>query len=82
MNGIIGTEGYIAWLFGPIYLKIRNAYKNIYLKMFIHSIGLVFGIIGIYYLIATLPSFLSMIGIFIALFGFIIFLTPLGIENE
>ena len=81
MRGIIGTEGYIAWLYGIIYLKIRNACKNIFVKMFVHSIGLILGIIGIFYLIATIPSFLSVLGVIIALFGIIIFVTPLGIEK-
>ena len=81
MHGIIGTEGYVAWLFGPIYLKIRNACKNILVKMLVHSIGLILGIIGIFYLIATIPSFLSVLGVIITLFGVIIFVTPLGIEK-
>jgi len=77
---VIGTQGFVAWLEAIIYVKVRNKCKNIFVKMFIHLLGLFSIIIGIYFLIISMPSFTSFVGLFLALIGFVIFLIPLGVK--
>lgn len=39
-------------------------------------------IIGIYFFITKMLSIISCLGVLLIFIGFIIFLTPLGVENE
>ena len=74
-----GYRGYIAWFYAIIYNKIREACKNIFLKIFVHSLGLILMIVGIYFLIITMPSIISIGGLIIIFIGLFIFLIPLGV---
>jgi len=79
--GLIGSDGFVAWTYAYIYLKIRNACKNnIYVKLFVHSIGLAAMILGLFLLVSTIPSVTSILGVIIALFGLVAFFTPLGLD--
>jgi hypothetical protein len=75
---IIGSAGFIAWFEGIIYNIVSKACKNIFVKIFVHSLGLIFIILGIYLLITTMPSFTSVLGLFLGLIGLVIFVTPFG----
>ena len=77
---VIGTAGLVAWFEAIIYNKVRNACRNIFIKIFVHLLGLIFIIFGMYYLIATMPSFTSIAGLFLLLGGFVIFLIPIGVK--
>jgi hypothetical protein len=77
---VYGASGFIAWFEIVIYNKIRKACKNIFIKIFVHLLGLVLMIIGLYFLIATMPSFTSIGGLFLSLVGFVIFLIPIGVK--
>ena len=78
---VIGTEGFVAWFQGLIYNKILDACKNIYVKVFIHLIGVIAIIIGVYLLITTMPSLVSIGGLFLALIGLVVFVTPFGAKS-
>lgn len=79
MSVAVGTSGFVAWLYAVIYNMVRNACsKNITIKVFIHMAGLVTIIIGLYFLITTMPSFTSIGGMLLVFIGFFIFLLPLG----
>jgi hypothetical protein len=75
---IIGTKGFVAWFYAVIYNKVRKACKNIFVKISVHLLGIVLMILGAYFLILTMPSFTSIVGLFLILFGLIVFLIPLG----
>jgi succinate-acetate transporter protein len=77
---VIGSRGFIAWFEAVIYNKIRRACKNIFLKIFIHSIGVLLIMAGIYFLITTMPSMTSIAGLFLIFIGLFVFLIPLGVE--
>jgi hypothetical protein len=72
-NSVIGTEGFVAWLYAVIYNRILNACKNILIKLTIHIIGVILMILGIYFLIATMPSLTSIAGLFLLLIGQFLF---------
>jgi hypothetical protein len=74
------AEGFISWFYAVIFNKIRNACKNIFLKMFVHSLGALLMIAGLYFLITTMPSITSAEGLILFFIGFIIFLIPLGVK--
>ena len=80
----IGTAGFVAWfeaiIYSIIYNKVRKACKNIFVKIFIHLLGLLSIFVGIYFLIATMPSGTSIAGMFLALIGLVIFLIPIGVD--
>jgi hypothetical protein len=76
----IGTKGFVAWFEAVIYNKIRKACKNILVKIFVHSAGLLFMVAGIYFLIVTIPSFTSMAGLFLIFMGVFVFLIPVGVK--
>ena len=61
-------------------LNLEVFVKRIYVKLFVHSIGLIAMIVGLFLLITTLPSLLSIFGVSIALCGLVTFFTPLGLE--
>jgi len=75
-----GYIGYIARLYAVIYNKIREVCKNIFLKIFVHSLGLILMIIGLYFLITTMPSIISVTGMILIFIGLFIFLIPLGVK--
>ena len=75
---VIGKAGFIAWFEGIMYNRVRKACKNMFIKIFIHLLGLILIILGIYLLIVTMPSFTSIAGMFLGLIGLVIFLIPLG----
>jgi Ca2+/Na+ antiporter len=77
---VVGTKGFIAWFEALIYNKIRDACKNFYVKIFVHSIGILLMVIGIYFLITTMLSFASIAGLFLIIIGLVIFVIPLGVE--
>ena len=78
---IYGSRGQRAWFFAFIYMWIRDVCrKSIHVKLFIHAIGLISMIIGLFLLVTTLPSLLSIFGVIIALCGLVTFFTPLGLE--
>lgn len=77
---VVGTEGFIAWFEALIYNKIRHACKNIYVKIFVHALGILLVVGGLYFLITTIPSFTSIIGLFLIFIGLVVFVIPLGVE--
>ena len=78
---IIGTEGFVAWLYAVIYNRIRKACRNIFIKLSIHLIGLMIMILGLYFFIATLPSFTSIAGLFLLFIGMAVFVLPFGVNK-
>jgi len=77
---VYGKAGFIAWFEGIIYNRVRKACKNIFVKVFVHLLGLTFMILGIYLLIVTMPSITSIAGMFLGLIRLIIFVTPIGVK--
>ncbi|DAC71824.1 MAG TPA: hypothetical protein DSN98_08370 [Thermoplasmata archaeon] len=77
---VIGTRGFIAWFETVIYNKIRETCKNILLKIFVHAFGVLLMVGGIYFLITTMPSMISIAGLILIFIGLFIFLIPLGVE--
>jgi hypothetical protein len=78
MSQTVGSGGFISWFYAVIYVNIRKVCKNIVIRLSIHLIGLIFMVIGFYYLIAYFPSFVSAISIFLVFIGFVIFMIPMG----
>lgn len=76
----VGTKGFIAWFEAILYNKIRNACKNIFIKIFIHSLGVLFMIAGLYFLFTTIPSLTSIAGVFLIILGLLLFVIPLGVD--
>ena len=79
-TGVIGTEGFVAWFYAIIYNRVRKACENIFIKIFVHIIGLTSMIIGLYFLMARMPPLSIAAGIFFIMGGLVIFLTPIGVE--
>lgn len=77
---IIGERGFIAWFEAVIYNKIRRTCKNIFLKIFVHSISVLLMMAGIYFLITTMPSMTGIVGLFLFVIGLFVFLIPLGVD--
>lgn len=77
---ISGKEGFVAWFEAIIYNKIRQACKNITIRISVHLLGLISIIIGLYLLIIYLPSLISIGGLFLSLIGTVIFLIPIGVK--
>ncbi|MBE3121624.1 MAG: hypothetical protein IMZ53_10580 [Thermoplasmata archaeon] len=77
---VIGTRGFIAWFEAIIYNKIREVCKNIFVKIFVHTVGVLLMVGGIYFLITTMPSITSVVGMFLIIIGLFVFLIPLGVE--
>ena len=78
---IIGTEGFIAWFYGLMYKRIRRMCKNIFVKLSIHSSGLIIMIVGMYLFKVTMPSLTSIAGLLLILIGLVVFVLPLGVEK-
>jgi len=79
---IIGTKGFIAWFKAIVCNEIRRACKNIFVKIFVHSLGVLFMIIGIYFLIVTMPSLTSIMGLFLIFIGLLDFVTLTLLTNQ
>lgn len=79
---VYGKTGFIAWFYAVIYKRLRDACKNIYVKLFVHSIGLIAMVVGLFYLITAMPSMTSIVGMFLFLIGLIIFSIPLGTDSS
>ncbi len=79
---IVGSEGFVAWFYAIIYNKIRNACKNIIVKVVIHAIGLIMIIFGLHAIISTMPSFTSVMGVFLIFLGLVAFVIPFGVKNK
>ncbi len=79
---VFGSEGFVAWFEAIVYTRVRKLCRNIFIKIFVHSLGLLSMIIGIYFFITKMLSIISCLGVLLIFIGFIIFLTPLGVENE
>lgn len=78
---IYGSRGQRAWFFGIIYMWIRGVCrKSIYVKLFVHTIGLISMIAGLYLLIEYFLDSFSIIGIALGLFGLVIFFTPFNLD--
>ena len=77
---VFGKAGFVAWFEGIIYTRVRNACKNIFVKIFVHLLGLVFMVLGIYLLISTMPSISSIVGMFLGFIGLVIFVTPIAVK--
>ncbi|UCD13628.1 MAG: hypothetical protein JSW60_08740 [Thermoplasmatales archaeon] len=78
---IYSKAGFVGWFYAIIYNRIRESCKNIYLKLLVYSIGLLAMIIGMFYFITTFPSGTSILVIVLIFIGFVIFLTPLGVDS-
>ncbi len=79
---VYGKEGFIAWFYAVLYVGVRKACKNIYIKILVHSIGIITIVIGMFYFITTMPSASSILGMVLIFAGFVIFLTPLGVDSS
>ena len=79
---VYSGAGFLAFFEIYVYNKIRNACKNIIIKIFVHLVGLIFMMVGIYFLIATIPSFTSIGGMFLIFVGLVVFLIPIGVCTE
>ncbi len=77
---VIGVEEFVAWFEAIIYNKIRQTCKNILIRIFVHLLGLLSIILGLYFLITYMPSMISIAGLFLSLVGIVIFLIPMGIS--
>ena len=82
-NQIIGSRGFVALFEGFIYNKVRKACKNIVIKIFVHSIGLMLMIVGTYYLITSFISPVGTFGLLLMFLSGVILLsqTQLSAEN-
>ena len=81
-NQIIGTYGFVVWVYSIIYMGFVRAFRNIYVRIVTHLIGLLLTILGAYALITTMPSMISILSLILILLGIVIFITPFGINAE
>jgi len=79
---IVGSEGFVAWFYGVTWKTLKNASKNIYAKYTIHTVGLIFCIVGLYPILQFLNPILQFAGLALFLGGMVIFITPFGVEKE
>ena len=79
-TGGIGTEGFVSWFYAIIYKRVRKACENIFIKIFVHIIGLISMIIGLFFLMTSTPPLSIAAAIFFIMGGLVIFLTPVGVE--
>jgi hypothetical protein len=79
----VGFGAHRGFFFVFIYMWIRDVCrKSIYVKLFVHSIGLISMILGLFLLVSTLPSMTSIMGVFLGLFGLVLFFTPFSLEID
>ena len=79
---IYGKAGFIAWFYAIIYVRLRESCKNIYVKILVHSIGVIAIVVGLFYLITTMPSMTSILGMILVFIGLVIFFIPLGVNSS
>jgi len=79
---VYGKAGFVAWFYAIIYNRLRETCKNIYVKILVHSIGVIAIVVGLFYLITTMPSMISILGMFLVFIGLTIFFTPLGVDTS
>ena len=79
---VYGKAGFIAWFYAIIYVRLRESCKNIYVKIVVHSIGVIAIVVGLFYLITTMPSITSIFGMFLVFIGLVVFLIPLGVDSS
>jgi len=79
---VYGKAGFVAWFYAIIYVRLRESCKNIYVKILVHSIGVIAIVVGLFYLITTMPSMTSILGMFLAFMGLVIFFIPLGVDSS
>ena len=79
---IIGTDGFVAWFYSLIYMRVVRACKNNFVRILVHSIGLIITIFGLFYLFSTMLSITSIYGMFLVFIGIVVFVTPFGIYAE
>lgn len=77
---VYGKAGFIALFEAVVYNNVRKACKNIFVKIFVHLLGFILMISGIYLLITTMPSYTSIFGLFLVFIGLVIFVTPVGVK--
>jgi len=78
----IGTDGFVAWFFSIIYMRIVRACKNIFVRILVHSIGLIITIFGLCAFLTSILSPMSIYGLFLIFGGIVIFVIPFGINAE
>ena len=66
---VYGSRGFIAWFYAIIYVNLIKACKNIYVKSILYLIGIILMIVGLFYLITTMPSLTSIIGMYLVFIG-------------
>jgi len=81
-SGVVGTKGFVAWFYILVYSRIVKACKNIYVRIIVHSLGLIVTISGLFAFIATMPSLTSALGLFLLLIGLVVFVIPFGVNAE
>lgn len=79
---VYGKAGFIAWFYAIIYVRVRESCKNIYVKILVHSIGVIAIVVGLFYLITTMPSMTSILGMILVFIGLVIFFIPLGVNSS
>ena len=74
------TGGFVAWFEGILYNRIRAACRNIFVKLFVHALGVLLMLGGLYFLITNLLSVAGVGGVLLFFVGLFIFMIPLGVE--
>ena len=78
----MGSKGFITWFYAIIYVNLIKACKNIFVKSLLYLIGIIFIMVGLFYLITTMPSFTSISGVILAFIGLFLFLVPFGANSS
>ena len=79
---VYGSRGFIAWFYAIIYVNLIKACKKIYVKSILYLIGIIFIMVGLFYLITTMPSVTSISGVILAFIGLFLFLVPFGANSS
>ena len=79
---VYGSRGFIAWFYAIIYVNLIKACKKIYVKSILYLIGIILMIVGLFYLITTMPSLTSIIGMYLVFIGLFVFLIPFGANSS
>jgi hypothetical protein len=79
---VYGREGFVAWFYAIVYKKIQSICKNIYIKIGIHSIGMIMMVFGAYLMITAMPSLTSILGMLLMFLGIVVFALPFGAETR
>lgn len=78
----MGSKGFITWFYAIIYVNLIKACKNIFVKSLLYLIGIIFIMVGLFYLITTMPSVTSISGVILAFIGLFLFLVPFGANSS